>query len=117
MSFTIRLLIWFKGKFVGNDSLGNRYYEEKPKSVYDGRQQRRWVIYKSKYDVSNVPPEWHAWLHYRADKPLNGEVFNLPPNQSQLTETNTPGTVDENNKVVKLDIKMKRSYQPWIPNE
>ncbi len=117
MSFTIRLLIWFKGKFVGNDSLGNRYYEEKTKSVYDGRQQRRWVIYKSRHDVAKIPPEWHAWLHYRSDKPLNGQVFDLNQNQSNLEKTYKPGPVDKNNKIVKLNTKMKRSYQPWTPNE
>lgn len=117
MSFTIRLLIWFKGKFVGNDSLGNRYYEEKPKSVYNGRQQRRWVIYKSRYDVGKIPPEWHAWLHYRTDKPLSGQVFDLDQNQPELIGTQKTVPVDKNNKIVKLDTKMKRSYQPWIPNE
>ena len=37
MSFTIRLLIWFKSNFVGSDSYGNRYYEEKYKKYRENR--------------------------------------------------------------------------------
>ena len=122
MSFTIRLLIWFKGKFVGNDSFGNRYYEEKPKSVNGTRQARRWIIYKSEYDASKIPPEWHAWLHYRADKPLSGQIFDLQnPEQESATRTcktlcNHENTV-KNGNVVRLATKIKRPYQPWTPNE
>lgn len=105
MSFTIRLLIWFKGKFVGSDSFGNRYYEEKHKSVYGARYPRRWVIYKSDINASTIPPEWQAWLHYRANMPLNGKVFDL---QHEIIE---------DTRVVKITTKAKRSYQPWIPNE
>ena len=49
-------------QFVGKDEFGNRYYEEyRPDTVF-GRE--RWVIYaNSEFDASQVPPEWHMWLH------------------------------------------------------
>ncbi len=120
MSFTIRLLIWFKGKYVGKDSFHNSYYEEKPKSTYNGKQPRRWVIYSGHHDASKVPPEWHAWLHYRADHPLDGQVYAWQkPYQPNLTGTSgayKPKSVD-GGKVIRLTTKMKRPYQPWTPNE
>lgn len=39
MSFTIRLLIWFKSRLVGQDSFGNRYYEERADKVPAGNRQ------------------------------------------------------------------------------
>lgn len=59
---TIGTLLWSKrnGSDVGEDDLGNRYFQSK-----DGK--RRWVIYKGSNDASRVPPEWHGWLHHTHD--------------------------------------------------
>lgn len=56
---TIGTLLWSwrKGRQVGEDSFGNRYFESK------SPPRRRWVIYAGSNDASNVPPEWHGWLH------------------------------------------------------
>ena len=59
---------WFyglRGKTkVGEDALGNTYYE-------GGRDTmglpRRWVIYQGANDASRVPPDWFAWLHRQLD--------------------------------------------------
>ncbi len=59
-----------KGRFVGEDDSGNRYYESK------NGPRRRWVIYAGGNDASNVPPEWHGWLHQTIDE-VPDEV--LPP--------------------------------------
>lgn len=119
MSFTIRLLIWFKSQLVGDDNYGNRYYEEKLKKVSAGRKPRRWVIYQGDYEASKVPPEWHAWLHYRADQPLQGEVYAWQkPHQPNFTGTSqayNPESKQEA-KIIKLTTKAKRSYEPWNPN-
>jgi len=57
-----RLMTWWKGERVGEDTFGNVYYREK-----GGR--RRWVIYKGRPEASKVPPAWHAWLHHIVDVP------------------------------------------------
>lgn len=58
-----------KGRKVGSDASGNRYFTERGPS--GGRTRaRRWVIYQGTPDASKVPPEWHAWLHYTVDEPL-----------------------------------------------
>ena len=46
-----------KGRKVGTDDSGNRYYESK------SGPRRRWVIYSGGNDASKVPAEWHGWLH------------------------------------------------------
>jgi NADH:ubiquinone oxidoreductase subunit len=58
-----------RGRQVGSDAMGNRYFEEK--RLDPGRPRvRRWVIYAGAPEASVVPPEWHAWLHYTTEAPL-----------------------------------------------
>ena len=59
-----------RGRFVGQDELGNRYYEARDdRDSYDRGRKRRWVIYKGYADASKVSPDWHGWLHYTFDEP------------------------------------------------
>jgi NADH:ubiquinone oxidoreductase subunit len=68
MTIGTRLFTLFKGRPVGTDAAGNRYYEERrPRS---GMRARRWVMYAGASEASAVPAEWHAWLHYLTDEPL-----------------------------------------------
>ena len=46
-----------KGKFVGKDQFGNKYYS-------NSKDKKRWVIYKDIVESSKIPPEWHLWIHY-----------------------------------------------------
>ena len=59
------ILYGLRGKRqVGEDSLGNTYWE-------GGRDTagnpRRWVIYNGANDSSRVPPGWNAWLRGTID--------------------------------------------------
>lgn len=58
----------FRGRCVGVDEFGNRYYHDASRKRY-GRE-RRWVIYKGETDASRIPSEWHAWLHHTSESPL-----------------------------------------------
>ncbi|PWZ55755.1 putative NADH dehydrogenase [ubiquinone] 1 alpha subcomplex subunit 12 [Zea mays] len=51
---------------VGVDKFGNKYYEKLHDTQY-GRH--RWVEYaeKGRYNASQVPAEWHGWLHHITD--------------------------------------------------
>jgi len=53
-------------RFAGSDAFGNRYYSASPRKGYN--RDRRWVIYKGHAEASNVPPEWHGWLHHQTDE-------------------------------------------------
>ena len=55
----------YRGRKVGEDNLGNRYYEGKARAGY--KRSRRWVMYKDEAEASLVPPEWHGWLHHQTD--------------------------------------------------
>jgi NADH:ubiquinone oxidoreductase subunit len=57
-----RLFTWRKGVKVGEDGLGNEYYETR-----DGK--RRWVCYHDVPEATQVPAEWHGWLHFTWDEP------------------------------------------------
>lgn len=58
-----------RGVFIGQDELGNRYYEARDnRDSYDDRK-RRWVIYNGYAEASKVPPDWHGWLRYTFDEP------------------------------------------------
>ncbi|KAK8601807.1 hypothetical protein V6N13_058516 [Hibiscus sabdariffa] len=62
---------------VGVDKFGNKYYE-KLGDTQIGRH--RWVEYakKERYDASQVPPEWHGWLHCITDH-TGDELLMLKP--------------------------------------
>jgi NADH:ubiquinone oxidoreductase subunit len=50
-----------KGELVGEDNLGNRYYQSR--SDKSGESPRRWVMYNGSNDAARVSPDWHGWLH------------------------------------------------------
>jgi NADH:ubiquinone oxidoreductase subunit len=87
MSLTTRLFTYFRGRPVGRDAVGNRYFEEKRQRP--GLRQRRWVMYPGVVEASTVPPEWHAWLHYTTDTPLPDLVRKAwqKPHEPNLTGT------------------------------
>jgi NADH:ubiquinone oxidoreductase subunit len=68
-----RFHIGRRGVFVGQDEMGNKYYEAKDTSdSYDGRK-RRWVIYNGYAEASKVSPDWHGWLHHTFQDPPTTE--------------------------------------------
>lgn len=59
-----------RARLVGQDELGNRYYEARDdRDSYDKGRKRRWVIYKGYADASKVTPDWHGWLRFTFDEP------------------------------------------------
>lgn len=59
------------GNLVGTDAQGNEYYENpnymfgRNRYIYYAKEN--WVTWNS--DVSQIPPEWHRWMHYMTDDP------------------------------------------------
>lgn len=77
------------GKLVGTDKYGNKYYES-DQCVYG---QNRWVEYTSYYyDATNVPPEWHSWLHYSNEAPGDKIEKSFEPQYSRNHIGNKTGT-------------------------
>lgn len=105
------------GKFVGTDSLGNRYYQGKRELSFGRR--RRWVVYKGKPDASCVPPVWHGWLHYTSDDIPLAETDSPPWRKPHLAnQTGTQGAYRPPGHPLaggKRD-RATGDYEPWIPN-
>lgn len=88
----VRFTVGRRGVYVGQDELGNRYYEAKDTSdSYDGRK-RRWVIFNGYAEASKVTPEWHGWLHHTFDEPPSAE--SLPRKAwEKVHQPNLSGTI------------------------
>lgn len=113
-----QLFTWLKGKQVGTDSMGNVYYEGRRKAA-DGIR-KRWVIYKGLAEPSQVPAEWHGWLHYTTDEtPDNDNIrryFWQKPHQPNLSGTSQrylpPGHLSKGGK---RDASASGDYEAWRP--
>jgi NADH:ubiquinone oxidoreductase subunit len=122
---TIGTALWssLNGEHVGTDFAGNKYYRAK-KRVPAGQpfagSERRWVIYAGSNDASNVPAEWHGWLHGS----LEGvPESHLPP--ARIWETdyspNATGTEAAYRPQGALERGGKRAaatgdYEAWSPD-
>lgn len=107
----------FTGGQVGEDALGNRYFEAKRSDP----PRRRWVIYKGSNDASRVSAEWHGWLHHTfAETPDKA----LPPvRQWERTYApNLTGSDAAYRPAGALERGGRRAaatgdYQAWTPGE
>lgn len=107
------LFSWRNGVKVGEDAMGNRYFRSRD-------SKRRWVIYAGANDASNVPPEWHGWLHGTHDA-LPDEA--LPPvrDWQDAPLPNLTGTSSAYRPAGALDRGGRRAaatgdYQAWTPD-
>ncbi len=70
MNLGTRLFSWFKGRLVGTDAAGNRYFiEREPRAR--GARLRRWVLYPGAAAASSVPAGWNAWLSFGDGPPTD----------------------------------------------
>jgi len=85
-----RLFTWRKGRLVGEDEFGNRYYLQKS-GVGPLGVPARWVTYTNLSEPSQVPPDWHGWLHYTVDT-LPTEERYQPKHWQKRHQMNMTGT-------------------------
>jgi len=93
----------FSGKFVGKDSSGNKYYQNK--------KGRRWVIYNGEIDASKIPIEWYSWIHFTNNRIQNNHDLEKydwqKPHQSNQTGTENAYHPNKNNEPI------KKKYTTW----
>ena len=93
----------FFGKFVGKDTFGNKYYQNK--------SGKRWVIYKDEIDASKIPNEWYSWIHFINNKIENShdlKKYNWQkPHQSNQTGTANSYHPKKNNH------EFNKKYKSW----
>ena len=115
-TLSTRLYTNARGKFVGEDDRGNRYYQDAKGKGTAGRP-RRWVIYKGYAEASKVSPDWFGWLHYTVDTPPAEDAYHARPWQKPHVENMTgttlayhpPGSLVGELRLPKSD----GDYQPW----
>lgn len=104
-----------RGKQFGADEFGNRYYIER--RARKGMRRRRWVRYRGIVDASKVPPEWHAWLHYTHDAPIEAKRADWQkphlPNMTGTANAYRPaGSEYRGGKRAPASA----DYEPWKPS-
>ncbi|MEO6394681.1 MAG: NADH:ubiquinone oxidoreductase subunit NDUFA12 [Devosia sp.] len=86
-----RLWTATRGRLMGEDQNGNRYYLGRGKRGPHG-VPRRMVIYGGgSADPTTIPPGWYGWMHYRTDVvPTAGDY--TPHEWEKPHERNFTGT-------------------------
>jgi NADH:ubiquinone oxidoreductase subunit len=111
---TLGTRIWTarRGEFVGEDEAGNRFYQS-------GDGQRRWVIYADEAEASNVPPDWHGWLHHTYDEPPTERPLKRQPwEKGHLpNRTGTPEAYRPPGSVLTPEERPRAAgdYEAWTP--
>lgn len=114
-----RLHTMLRGKCVGEDEFGNRYFEARrePKAA---ERRKRWVVYNGMAEPSKVPAHWHGWLHYTHEKPpVTGEN----PNKYTWQKGHLPNLTGTKYKYVpkgnlqrgEARTRNTADYVPWTP--
>jgi NADH:ubiquinone oxidoreductase subunit len=109
-----------RGRLVGQDSQGNRYYQETKNGPLG--YPRRWVIYNGYAEFSRVPPLWHGWLNRMVDEPPeNAEILKFGwmkphvPNLSGSVYAYHPkGSLY---RIKSRDDVIARDYEAWSPGD
>jgi NADH:ubiquinone oxidoreductase subunit len=114
-----RLFTWRKGQLVGEDEFGNRYYVQKS-GVGPLGVPARWVTYTKLSEPSQIPPEWHGWLHHTVDTPPSEERYQ-PRHWQKRHQTNLTGTARAYRPKGSILGKGERAksttdYKAWRPH-
>ena len=116
LTFLKKIFIWWNqetfgtkiktilfGKFVGQDTFGNKYYESK--------KGKRWVIYCHEIDASKIPVEWYSWMHFTQNKIEKEHDLKKyqwqKPHQHNLTGTDSAYYPNKNKDAI------KKKYKSW----
>ncbi len=113
-----RLFTWRKGRLVGEDEFGNRYYIQK-RGVGPLGVPARWVTFANTSEASQVTPDWHGWLHYTVDTPPTEEKYRPRPWQKphKMNMTGTAAAWRPKGSILGDGERQKSSgdYKPWRP--
>lgn len=114
-----RWTIYKHGRFVGEDGLGNRYYEQKS-GVGPLGKPRRWVMYKDQSEATLIPPEWHHWMHYTVDTPPTEVSHTSRPWEKphRPNMTGTPEAYRPHGSILTPESRPKATgdYEAWRPD-
>ena len=95
-----------KGKFVGKDEFGNKYY-----SSFKGK---RWIIYKNRVEASRIPAEWHLWIHFLTqNKPIDNVNKFKWQKKHEENLTGTAKAYKPDGSLTSDSKKDMKKYETW----
>jgi NADH:ubiquinone oxidoreductase subunit len=113
-----RIYTALRGKLVGTDAAGNRYYIQS-KGIGPLGVPRRWVIYSNGAEASQVSPDWHGWMHYTVDTPPTEQNYQPRPWQKPhlMNMTGTAQAYRPRGSILATGKRPKATgdYKPWRP--
>ena len=101
MSLGFKIYSFFNGNLVDQDSLGNKYYQDKNNS------SKRWVVYASGFGPESLPTQYHNWLHNTSDEISNIEL------EGNSHESFVKRRVQKHS--VKHKVNTSKGYNSWQP--
>ena len=105
-TFGTFLYTLFFGKFVGIDEFGNKYYQNS--------KDKRWVIYKHYTEASQIPPEWHSWIHFLTRNIPEGEFKKFSwQKKHQENLTGTENAYKPEGSLTSKTRKNLKKYETW----
>lgn len=112
--------LFSRAKHVGTDVLGNKYFEASPRKGYT--RARRWVMYKQTPEASNVPPEWHGWLHHQTDAVPSKDNASFrrkwqKPHKANMTGTDQSYRPKGHAMAGGKRDKATGDYEAWTPDQ
>lgn len=112
--------VWFlrefrDGELVGIDTYGNQYYELSINDPNLPFYRKRYVeLANGSDDSSQVPAEWHGWLHYTNDDSPSQHPKAYPqPTWGALHRPNLTGSTERYVPYSTTD----RKIHPWKPRQ
>lgn len=115
-----RIYTALRGRHVGTDEAGNRYFIQS-KGVGPLGVPRRWVIYSPEggAEASRISPEWHGWMHYTVDVPPTEEKVTVRPwfKPHVPNMTGTSEAYRPSGSILAQGVRPKATgdYQAWKP--
>ncbi|MGL4397008.1 MAG: NADH:ubiquinone oxidoreductase subunit NDUFA12 [Hyphomicrobium sp.] len=114
-----RFFTWRKGREVGRDEFGNRYFVQRS-GVGPLGVPARWVIYPTLSEASQVPPDWHGWLHHTVDTLPTAESYVPKPWQKphKMNMTGTAAAYRPSGSILASGARATTTsdYTPWRPD-
>ena len=106
------LYSFFKGKKIGQDKAGNKFY------VHKKNKNKKWVLYKYNIDPTSLTVKWQVWLTNKNNELLVNEENsfkwqkNKQPNVTGTINSYHPkGNIDKRNK----NIMKENKNSIWDP--
>lgn len=111
-----RFFTWRNGKQVGQDEMGNTYYEG---GLNPDGLPRRWVVFNGYAEASAISPGWHGWIHHRVNTPPSAETY-VPREWEKSHKPNLTGSAEAYRPKGSLQGSNERprvtgDYDAWTP--